>query len=66
MDIDLMQTALSVLRTCTERVQPSPDEVDALRQSLGAEADDMAVDDLARTIVERCMYESRRSAAAQS
>jgi hypothetical protein len=66
MDLELIQTALIVLRTCTERAEPQPGDVAVLRRRLGSEAEGMAADDLARTIVEQCVRESRECAAARA
>jgi hypothetical protein len=63
MDIELIQTALNVLRAFTDRNEPSPADVAALQYRLGSEAEGMAVDDLARMIIERCVRQSRKTAA---
>ena len=64
MDIELMRIALNVLRACTEYAEPRQDDVAVLKARLGPEAERMAVDELARTIVERSMRASRRMAGA--
>ncbi len=65
MDLELIQTALNVLRACTERREPRREDVELLKGKLGPEADGMEADDLARTIIERCLRESGKAAGGR-
>jgi len=57
-----MQIALNVLRACTEHAEPRHDDIRLLKVRLGVEADQMAIDELARTIIERNLHAFRRTA----
>ena len=59
-----MQIALNVIRAYTDHVEPCPGEVATLKSHLGAEADSLDIDDLAREVIERCVYEARSRATA--
>ena len=60
-----MQIALDVLRACTDHTLPRPEDVAALQARLGAEAEGMSADDLARTIIEQYINESKSRGAAR-
>jgi hypothetical protein len=63
MDMELMHSALSVLRACTERVDPRPEDVALLRHRMGCEAAEMPLDDMARALIQRSINSSHKSAA---
>jgi hypothetical protein len=59
MDIAIMQIALGVLRACSEHTDPRSEDVAALRTRLGPDADELPVDDLARSVIDLCLREAK-------
>lgn len=59
MALEIVHTALDVLRACINRSIPLPGDVMALKKTMGAQAEGMPVDELARTVIERYLQESK-------
>jgi hypothetical protein len=68
MEVEIVQAALDVLRACVNHAHPLPEDVRALRKTMGAQAEGMPADELARAVIERYLGESKQRAkrAAQS
>ena len=63
MDLEIVQTALHVLRACVTHSVSAPEDVMVLRKTMGAQTNGMPVDELARTVIERYLRESKTKAA---
>jgi hypothetical protein len=64
--LEAMKTALRVLTALTEKLQPSPLDVDMLRQYAGPQPDGIGLDEYACDVIQRAIKrraEVRRSKA---
>ena len=60
MNREVVQAALNVLNAAVSRFAPDRGDLELLRRTIGPAAAGMAPDELARTLIERYLEESKR------